>query len=162
MDAPWGLLTRVAMPVAGRSNAHLDSTVAMAYFDPELGPILAPNAVIWSGTLLAPRTGIYRMAFAAEDRMRLQIDGAPVDVAVVSPDDWRTVGIGSGVQLTAGAHRVVVALDVSHGGRDLARWNWVPPRADGTPDASTPWTVVPPAALRPEASVELISVLPSS
>jgi hypothetical protein len=156
MDAPWGLLTRIGRPSRGQAASHLDATIAMAFFAPELGPIEAPNSIIWSGTLLAPRSGIYRMAFAAEDQMHLRLDDAPVDVVTVGPDGWRGVGLGSTLPLAAGAHRVQVTLDVTHGGRNQARWNWVPPRADGSVDAGTAWSVVPPSVLRPETAVRAV------
>jgi hypothetical protein len=151
MDAPWGLVARVASP----GTTRLDSTVAMAFFDPELGFVSSPNSVTWTGSLVAPVDGVYRMAFAAEDPMHLQLDGAPVDIVTTSPEGWRSVGLGSEVRLAAGAHRVQVTLDVTHGGRELARWNWVPPRPSGDIDADSPWSVVPPSALRPDASVSV-------
>jgi hypothetical protein len=134
----------------------LDSTVAMAFFDPELGFVPWPNSVTWSGSLVAPADGVYRMAFAAEDPMHLQVDGGRVDIVTASPEGWRSVGLGSEIRLAAGAHRVQVSLDVSHGGRELARWNWVPPRASGEVDADAPWSVVPPSALRPDAAVTVV------
>jgi hypothetical protein len=134
---------------------HLDAMLAMAFFEPELGPVVQPNAVVWSGSLLAPHGGTYRLAFAADDAMHLQIDGAPVNVVTVPPDGWRDVGMGSTVELGAGSHRVEIQLDITHGGRELARWNWVPPRADGVVDAQGGWSVVPPWVLRPDPSVRV-------
>ena len=61
------------------------------------------------------------MAFAAEDTMHLQVDGAPISVVTIPPDDWHGVGIGSPVELTAGSHRVEIRLDITHGARELAR-----------------------------------------
>jgi hypothetical protein len=150
MDAPWGLLGRVT---GGSPDGFLDATIAMAFFDPEIGPVTAPNVVSWSGTLLAPRSGTYRMAFAAEDQMQLDVDGQRVEVITVPPDGWARVGQGSLVQLTEGAHQVQVTLLVSHGGRELARWNWVPPLPDGTVATGGQWTVVPPMNLRPATTV---------
>jgi hypothetical protein len=157
MDAAWGLLERLGSPLFNQETTHLDATVAMAYFEPELGPVVQPNSVVWSGTLLVPRTGVYRMAFAAEDAMHLQVDGAPVDVVSVAPDDWPAVGAGSSVPLTAGSHRVHVTLDITHGAREVARWNWVPPRADGSLDPDSAWAVVPPWVLRPDTPVRVVS-----
>ena len=145
MDAPWGLLAHLGTP----ATTLLDSTVSMAFFDPELGFVSSPNVILWTGSLLAPRTGVYRMAFAAEDDMQLQVDGRPIDVVTVGPDAWRNVGVGSQVELSAGPHRVQVSLGITHGGRELARWNWVPPLDSGTVDTATPWSVVPPSVLRP-------------
>jgi hypothetical protein len=150
MDGPWGLLARLTKPVPDEPAMHLDSTVSMAFFDPELDLVVVPNSIVWSGWLQAPLSGTYRMAFASEDAMHLEIDGRPVDVETVSPDGWRTVGAGSQLPLSEGSHRVQVTLDISHSGRDLARWNWVPPRADGSIDATTDWAVVPPQVLRPD------------
>jgi 4-amino-4-deoxy-L-arabinose transferase-like glycosyltransferase len=158
MDAPWGLLARIEKAQPSRSAASpadsfLDSTVAMAFFEPELGPVSTPNTITWSGSLLVPRTGVYRMGFSSDDTMRLEIDGRPVQVVSVRPDDWQTVGAGSEVRLTEGRHAVRVFLDVTHGGRDVARWNWVPPMPDGRTDVAASWAVVPPNVLRPDPPV---------
>jgi hypothetical protein len=160
MDAPWGLLGRVAsrsqtsVPAA---DAFLDATIAMAFFDPEIGSVRMPDSIVWSGALLAPRTGEYRMAFAAEDTMHLQVDGQPVDVVTVKPEQWATVGLGSTVRLDEGPHVVRVTLDVTHYGRELARWNWVPPGASGALDSAREWSVVPPQVLRPDSPVAVVS-----
>jgi hypothetical protein len=160
MDAPWGLLARIGRPLASAlqppADAYLDATVAMAFFDPELGAVNDPNTVTWSGTLEAPTSGAYRMAFAAEDPMQLMLDGQRVDVMTVAPDRWGGVGVGSVVQVQAGAHAVQVTLQVTHGGRELARWNWVPPRPDGTQQSGSEWAVVPPMVLRPETPVRAL------
>ena len=59
------------------------------------------------------------------------------------------------MQLTEGAHRVEISLLVTHGGRELARWNWVPPNPDGTAASGGQWTVVPPMVLRPATPVRV-------
>ena len=87
--------------------------------------------------------------------MHLQVDGRLVDVATLKPEVWRDVGVGSQVQLTQGAHRVDVTLDITHGGRELARWNWVPPLESGAMDGVSAWGVTPPQVLRPDAAVAL-------
>jgi hypothetical protein len=156
MDAPWGLLARVARPTGTAGDLSLDSMISMAFFDPELAAVGPPNQVIWSGTLIAPTSGTYRMAFASEDGMHLQVDGQPVEVVTVKPDDWRALGMGSTVDLTAGPHRIRVTLDVTHGGRELARWNWVPPLASGAVDSGGTWSVVPPSVLRPDVPVTVL------
>jgi Dolichyl-phosphate-mannose-protein mannosyltransferase len=153
MDTSWGLLGRIA---SVQSAGFVDATVAMAFFDPSLGPMSTPNTITWSGVLLAPASGVYRMVFAAEDKMRLEIDGQAVDVATVPPGGWDSVGLGSTIYLRQGPHRVLVTLEVTHGGRDLARWNWVLPQADGSVNALGEWSVVPPTLLRPDASVRRV------
>jgi hypothetical protein len=157
MDAPWGLLGAVDSPsgdvLPAPANSFLDAAVAMAFFEPELGAVSWPNRLRWTGTLLAPTTGTYRMAFAAEDPMHFEVDGRPIDVVTVSPDRWPTVGRGSPVPLTAGPHQVQITLDITHGGRELARWNWIPPQPNGSPTTGDPWTVVPPMTLRPEPPI---------
>ncbi|HET6317959.1 MAG TPA: PA14 domain-containing protein, partial [Chloroflexota bacterium] len=154
MDAQWGLFVHVASPVPpalpSPADGVLDSTVAMAFFDPELAGGGPPNSLTWSGTLLAPTLGVYRMAFAAEDPMQLEVDHQRVEVVNVAPDAWSRVGQGSLIPLSAGPHDVRITLQVTHGGREVARWNWVPPLADGSVDASGQWSVVPPMVLRPD------------
>jgi hypothetical protein len=90
------------------------------------------------------------MAFASEDPMRLEVDGGRVEVQRVGPGEWGRLGVGSLVQLTEGPRHVRVILDVTHGGRDLARWNWVPPNANGVADLGAEWAIVPPMLLRPD------------
>jgi hypothetical protein len=160
MDAPWGLLGRVAsrsQPAVAPADAFLDATIAMAFFTPEVGIVRSPDSIVWAGALLVPRSGVYRMAFAAEDTMQLHVDGQAVEVATVRPEQWASVGIGSVVRLEEGRHAVRVTLDVTHSGRELARWNWVPPASDGALDSATEWSVVPPQVLRPESPVVLVS-----
>src|SRR5262249_57393399 len=86
---PWGLLGQVAAPVGNTlpspANGFLDAAVAMAFVDPELSGVRPPNSLTWSGTLLAPTTGDYRMAFAAEDPMQLEVDSQRVAVVTVPP-----------------------------------------------------------------------------
>jgi hypothetical protein len=161
MDAPWGLLgqpDRPALTAADDALTHsfLDATIATAFFEPEVGPLPLPNAIEWSGTLLAPRAGSYRMAFVAEDDMQLALDGTVTPVATMRSPSWRAVGVGSIVELSAGPHRVRVTLRVTHDGRELARWDWVPPSADGAADDGSDWSVVPPSALRPDVPVRVV------
>jgi uncharacterized protein YaiE (UPF0345 family) len=156
MDAPWGLLARLGRPTGTDSDTYLDSMVSMAFWDPELSAVIPPNELTWSGSLIAPRDGTYRFAFASEDAMHLQLDGQTVNVVTVKPDDWRTAGSGSRVEVAAGSHRVRVTLDVTHGGREVARWNWVPPLDSGAVDSAGTWSVVPPWMLRPDPPVVVL------
>ncbi len=152
MDAPWGLLGRVERGAA--VDPFLDATVSMAFFEPELIGTVSPNIITWTGLFVAPRTGMYRMAFAAEDQMQLRLDGQPVTVLTVGPDQWRGLGQGSLLAIVEGQHEVRITLDVTHGGRELARWSWVPPLPDGGVDSRGEWSVVPPMVLRPENPVQ--------
>ena len=142
------------------AGAFLDATIATAFFDTEIGSVPVPNTMTWSGSLLAPRSGVYRMAFAADDAVRLEIDGRPANVTWVRPAAWRTVGRGSEVQLSEGPHTVLVTLDITHEGRELARWNWVPPTSSGAVDTASEWSVMPPSVLRPDPPVALAPVAP--
>jgi hypothetical protein len=161
MDAPWGLLGRFekprrGQPTDGPAAAFLDSTIAMAFFDPEFGSVPVPNTLTWTGSLIAPRTGVYRMAFAADDAVRLEIDGQPSNVTWLRPADWRRVGRGTEVRLNQGPHTVKITLDVTHEGRELTRWNWVPPTSSGAVDNNEEWSVVPPSVLRPDPPVSVV------
>jgi hypothetical protein len=161
MDAPWGLLAELKRPIIQRpsgpvsADVSLDTTVGMAFFEPELQEVGSDSTVVWSGSLLVESGGLHRMVFAAEDPMTLELDGQPVGVPTFPPDAWARADLGAVVPLTAGLHTVRVTLQVTHGGRDLARWNWVPPRTDGSLDAASAWTVVPPMVLRPAPGVRL-------
>jgi hypothetical protein len=163
MDAPWGLLGRVVSE-NGKARASssdtaslfLDTTVAGAFLSqymPIKGP---PFAVEWAGSLVAARGGTYRVAFASEGEVSLQIDDRPIVVRAVKPEEWKSVGAGTPVELAAGAHRIRIGFRSNSGGRSVIRLNWVPPTADGRLNERGEWTVVPPMVLRPDPSIRLM------
>ena len=101
-------------------------------------------------TLLAPRSGTYRMAFGADSPVTLELDGQPIEIQQESAETWGQLRQGTPVELAAGEHQVRVTMAISPAGRTLIRWIWALPTADGQLDADAAWSVVPPTRLRPE------------
>jgi hypothetical protein len=153
MEAPWGLLAR-AIPegedgASPQADAFLDATLAAAFLD-RAGPLPDPGQIVWRGTLLAPRSGTYRMAFGADAPITLELDGQPIEIQQESAETWAQLRQGTPVELTAGAHQVRVTMAIPPAGRTLIRWIWALPAADGQLDADAAWSIVPPMRLRPE------------
>lgn len=104
----------------------------------QLGAIPAPSHVIWTGTLDAPRSGLYRFKMEADDSGWLTIDGSAV---INDPGNVTRIEAVGMVFLDAGPHRVEV------GERNLAgdasmRLKWQPPGASAV-------ELVPSAVLSP-------------
>ncbi|MCC6627000.1 MAG: glycosyltransferase family 39 protein [Chloroflexi bacterium] len=158
MDAPWGLLGR-AIPqgesaASPRVRMFLDLTLSAAFMH-NIEPLPRPGQIVWRGTLLAPRSGVYRMAFATDAPLRLEIDGQSIAVQQERAETWDKVKEGTPIELTAGPHPIVVTMQMPEGGRTLIRWVWAPPLADGRRDVEGDWAMVPPMVLRPETPVWL-------
>ena len=128
---------------ANVGDEFLDSTIAASWLDHYISLGTRPSAVVWTGTLLAPRTGAFRMEFSVEGKIAVEVDGRPVSVQQVKPEAFQATSPGTVVQLEAGAHPVRVNLTLEGGGRTLVRWNWVPPTPNGQPGLSGRWSIVP-------------------
>src|SRR5205823_5856448 len=98
------------------------STVAAGFLDDYANLATRPATIAWTGQLLAPRTGVYRMQFVVEGRVDLQMDGKPGSVEQLNPDGLKAGTSGTDVTLDAGPHQVRVTLTLDHGGRTVIRW----------------------------------------
>jgi hypothetical protein len=134
-----------ASPQAG---AFLDATLAAAFLDRD-GPLPGAGRIVWRGTLLAPRSGVYRMAFGADAPVTLELDGQPIEIQQETAETWDQLRQGTPVALTEGPHQVQVTMAIKPASRTLIRWTWALPTADGQLDADAAWSVVPPMRLRP-------------
>lgn len=162
MDAPWGLLGQVSPGVGPTTSSadpvttkFLDSVVAAAFLGNYVPLPSMPTTVVWSGTFLAPRSGTYRMVFAADGQIAIEIDGRPVSIEQMSPDAFAATDLGTAIKLEDGSHSVRITLTLDHSPRTVVRWNWVPPGAGGELDSTGDWSVVPPMVLRPDAPIVL-------
>lgn len=106
---------------------------------PEAEPWPAPFSVRWTGSLLAPRSGVYLLKLAADDGVRLWIDDVMAGEAT-TPDAANL--LEAQVELAAGAHRIQIDFFQRGGGKALEFW-WQPPNGQ--------WQPVPPEVLQPEA-----------
>lgn len=71
----------------------------------ELGASPFTSCVVWTGTLLAPKPGLYRFTIEADDNGWITIDGTTV---VDDPGAQARYTASGTIQLSAGPHRVVV------------------------------------------------------
>jgi hypothetical protein len=93
-----------------------------------LGGLPAPSRIVWSGTLTAPRSGLYAFVLEADDSGWLTIDGS----ALIADPGYVTQGNGKGViVLTAGLHRIE-AGEHNLAGDAAMRLFWEPPGGDPT------------------------------
>lgn len=115
--------------------SRVDPLLLFAWSEQEPWP--APFSVRWTGTLMAPVDGAYRLQLNADDGVRLWIDGQLVGESV-APDTVNLVD--TLVQLSAGAHDVRIDYFQRGGGKGLEFW-WQPPGDHLRP--------VPPSALSP-------------
>lgn len=108
LQRPHGLLARYFIgEQPGTTPAHLIRVDGDINFDnvAELGAMPFASTVVWSGTLIAPRSGLYRFTIEADDTGWLAIDGSNVipDPGVV----MKSTLLGA-AELRAGPHRIVV------------------------------------------------------
>src|SRR5205823_14107738 len=131
------------------AETFLDSTLAVTSLDHYVPVGPPPFTVAWSGSLVAPRTGAYRLSVVSDGAVTVDLDGKPLNLPTAKPESWQPTANGSPIQLSAGPHPIRVTLLMANGGRSIARLSWVPPRGDGQVDVQGDWSVVPPSALRP-------------
>jgi hypothetical protein len=104
----------------------------------ELGAMPFSSSVVWTGTLMVPRTGLYRFTISADDNGWVMIDGKEV---VHDPgNEMRLEGNGV-VELTAGPHRILVG-EHNIAGDSSAHLYWQMPGG--------PREIVPSEALMPD------------
>ncbi len=118
--------------------ARVDRTLLMAWIDPE--PLTGAFSVTWTGWLMAPRGGKYRLRLGADDGVRLWVDGRVVGESL-RPGTVNQVMVT--LPLSAGPHAIRVDYFQRGGAKALAFY-WQPPKS--------PETVVPPSALYPALS----------
>jgi hypothetical protein len=140
-QARQGLLARYYIGNApGETPPHLIRVDANIDFNnvAELGAMPFASSVVWSGALIAPRTGLYRFSIRADDTGWITIDGKIVvaDAGNVS----REQGDGT-IELSAGTHRIIVG-ERNIAGDSSAHLLWQIP--GGAPE------IVPSAALIPD------------
>jgi hypothetical protein len=140
-DAPGGLYGVVHISDPARAEQHrLDNTLATCCLSDGVHSDSKPYDVTWTGTLLAPTTGVYSMTLFTQGATVLKLDDQPVfQIDSVQDQPWE-----GAVQLQAGPHPITVTLHVEQGPGGL-EWTWTPP--GGEP------SIVPPAALVPPPGV---------
>ncbi len=89
----------------------------------EMGAMPFPSCVVWSGSLIAPETGLYHFIIDADDSGWLRIDGRPViaDPGFVS----RPVAAGM-IYLSAGPHRITAGERNVAGDAAMHLYWWTP------------------------------------
>lgn len=108
LDRRHGLLARYYVgEQAGATPAHLVRVDPMISFDnvAELGAMPFPSTVIWTGTLMAPRTGLYRFTIQADDTGWITIDGKTL---IADSGNVMRMQQTALTQLNAGPHRILV------------------------------------------------------
>ncbi|NOZ51164.1 MAG: hypothetical protein GXP37_14140 [Chloroflexi bacterium] len=114
---------------------RIDPLLLTSWTDQE--PIFGPFSATWTGFLLVPVDGPYRLQLNADDGVRLWLDGLLIAESLL-PDTVNQ--IASSVQLTAGSHAIRIDYFQRGGGKAL-EFFWQPP--------SQPLQPVAPAYLRP-------------
>jgi hypothetical protein len=89
----------------------------------ELGALPYPSFVVWTGKLVAPKTGLYHFDIDVDDAGWLKIDGKSV---IEDPGDNPRYHDKGGVYLTAGVHPIEVGERNLVGGSSI-RLTWQPP-----------------------------------
>ncbi len=89
----------------------------------ELGAMPFPSCVVWTGSLLAPRAGVYHFIIDADDSGWLRIDGKPV----IADPGFVTRRVASAVlYLDAGPHRIEVGERNVAGDAAIRLYWWTP------------------------------------
>ncbi|HIQ05354.1 MAG TPA: hypothetical protein EYH31_06615 [Anaerolineae bacterium] len=115
---------------------RVDPVILFAW--PEGEPLPGPFSATWTGSIIAPQTGMYQFTANADDGVRLIIDGQVMGESL-RPDTVNQVN--ARLNLEAGHHRIQIDYFQRGGGQALELW-WV--RPGGTRQ------VVPPMVLLPE------------
>jgi len=95
-----------------------------------------PFRALWTGKLLVPETGTYRMTFDAQGEVEMKIDGS----VVYRSEGEGEEGASGDVALTQGAHDLAIRYGAVHA-PGYIEWRWRPP--------SGIESIVPPSALVP-------------
>ncbi len=112
-------------------NSNWQNSPALVRVDPFLDtyfhftPLPRPYTVLWSGSLVAPVTGIYNIGLRAVGVAQLFLDGQPI-VTTAAPNQITAQALS----LTAGQHHIVVQF-LDNAARSQIHLLWAPP---GTTD----------------------------
>lgn len=109
----------------GEGPPHLIRVDQAIDFDDvaQLGAMPFPSTVVWSGTLLVPRPGIYRFTIVMDDTGWLKIDDHDV---IPDPGVVMRPELSGLIELRPGPHRIVVGERNVAGGAS-AKLFWQPP-----------------------------------
>ena len=140
----WGMYFRGEKWEGPPLFARVDRTLLLAWADPE--PMVGPFSVRWLGSLWVPRTGLYRFRVAADDGVRLWLDGKVVGESL-RPDTMNQVEVQ--LRLEEGFHPVRVDY-FQRGGAKTITFFWQPP---GEPERVVPPHVLVPTPKGPDTRV---------
>jgi hypothetical protein len=137
-EPPGGLYGVVRLSDPARAEQRrLDNTLATCCLSDGVHSDGKPYDVTWTGTLLAPVTGVYSMTLFSQGATVLKLDDQPV-FQIPAPQDEAVAGA---VDLQAGPHPITVSLHVNEGPGGL-EWTWTPP--GGAQSIVPPSVLVPP------------------
>lgn len=143
---PRGLLGTFISP--GRPmQLRVDGTLATGGLQSDVG--VTEGSVRWTGTLLAPTSGLYQMRLASQGAAEVRIDGR-VALAMPGTDEEKPPAVD--LDLTAGAHPIEICLDLAYGKPNAVEWRWTTP---GELES-----IVPPSALAPPPGAGVGPALP--
>ncbi len=129
---PGGLFARLVHE--GRPEIHRrDRTIASGGLADEMRSSV-PDLAIWTGTLLAPKSGRYAFAFRAQGEVEMDLDGRQILKGRVVEAEPATAS----VELLEGPHPVEIRYRAETG-PGFIEWQWKTP--------SGPESIVPPSAL---------------
>ena len=127
--APHGLLARYYIGnTPGETPPHLVRVDQNIDFDnvAELGATPFASSVVWTGTLIAPQSGLYKFSITADDTGWITIDGKTVAADLGNVSNSQRNGE---IQLSAGAHRIIVG-ERNIAGDSSAHFYWQIPGSD--------------------------------
>lgn len=127
-------------PALQRIDPFLDT-----YF--HLIPLQRPYTVEWTGSLIAPQTGIYRLGLRAVQEAELFIDGQHL-LTTQGPDQYTEAS----VTLDVGLHNILIRYRDSVD-RSRIHLTWIPPNGQFQPIPSD--YLWPPMGQYPEPSTQL-------
>jgi hypothetical protein len=137
-EPPGGLYGVVRLSDPARAEQRrLDNTLATCCLSDGVHSDGKPYDVTWTGTLLAPVTGVYSMTLFSQGATVLKLDDRPV-FQIPAPQDEAVAGA---VDLQAGPHPITVTLHVDQGPGGL-EWTWTPP--GGVQSIVPPSVLIPP------------------
>jgi len=132
-DVGLAAIARIGSAVV---QQRLDSAIATVSFRDTLGNGSDPLDLTWSGTLLAPKSGIYSMSAFTQGLFDLYLDGHQI----LHNGSTGTADVTTRIPLSRGSHGIRIHYLIIGPGSGL-EWKWKPP---GSVES-----IVPPTVLRP-------------